>query len=232
MSDTFSENRFELDRLIRMGRETLGPPTPRQLLTARTLDPTAWSDHAEEHIAWCMTYGLTSSTSHFGAQYLVRRRIAAIRAAELLRRLDRQATGLPDLEPFDPQAMSTRLEKQAFALHCADHRRTVSHKAAKAVFFMKDLRGVPSPTSTMDENGSVTLAWTEDDRSATVSIDVDGAMTLSVPGCGHGPIPISFDTWRDVDGTRRITAVTDWIHFGGARPALRSEEPSVIAATA
>ena len=219
MSDPFDAVRFELERLIRIGRETLGPPSPRQLLTARMLDPAAWSVNAEEHIAWCMHHGLTSSTSHFGGQYLISRRIALIKAAELLRRLDRQATGMPDLEPFDPRAMSARLEKQAFEISRTDRRRHVTHKAARAVFSLKDAQGVPEPTPAMAEDGSVTLTWSEGGRSAIVSIDVEGNATMSIPGSDTSPLPLVFDLWRG-DGARRIVAVTDWIHFDGMRPDL------------
>ncbi len=225
MSDPFDEVRFEHERIVRNGRNPCGPPTRRQLLVARQIDPSAWSQHAEEHVSWAMRYGQTGSLSNFGGRYLVQRDVALANAFELLQRLDRQNHGLPDLEPFDARAMSTRLKKRVFELSRRHHTRYASHRAAEAVFFMKEVDGIPMPAPAMARDGSVVLTWAEEDRRAVVSIDVEGGMSLRIGNRSNDPIGITFSLW-DGDGARRLIAATDWVHFRGRHPEPPQDESS------
>jgi hypothetical protein len=213
------ERRHEIERLVRLRRERLGPPSPRQMLTARTIDPSAWSDHAEEHVAYCGRHGLLSSQTHFGAQYIVMRRLALIKAAEVLRAIDRQAAGLPDLEPLDARAVSDRLRKKAFEMHFAARPRGVHTKADGAVFFLNGCDGIPAPSETMHDDGRVTLTWSERGRTARLNVDVTGAMTMTLEPAVVGPVAMTFRSWtREDDGI--LSAVTDWVHHDGPVPRI------------
>lgn len=211
--------RYELERLVAMGFAHASDPSPRLEMTARMLEPSAWTDHAQEQIDWCTRHRMTGSPTHFGTMHMNDRRLALIRAELLLRALDRQAAGLPDLAPLDAGALSKRLGERWWEISRQDPRRHVSKKAADAVFFMKKVDGVPAPDAVMADDGSVTLTWSEDDRSAVMRIDLQGGMTMSI---GSGPPEaISFQEWK-TDAPRRIAEATSWIYFEGSEPEASS----------
>lgn len=214
--------RHEFERLVRMGRETFGPPSPRQMLVARTIDPSAWSANAQEHVDWAIRYGRTGRSENIGAQFLILRRLALMQATELLRRLDRQAGGLRELPTLDAVALSSDLGGDAMNLRMADPRCGVSHHAARAVMFLKQLDGIPAPVARMAKDGSVTLEWSEGDRCATISVDTQGAMELSLSAPDAPAVEINPMTW-DETPWRLVTAATDWVHYDGPLPGLASQ---------
>lgn len=211
--------RQELDRLLAMGRAAPENPSPRQLLAARMIDPASWMENAEEHIAWVTRHRMTGHGNYFGTMHIQNRRLALIQADLLLRALDRQAAGKSELMPFDARALSKRLVARCFELHMhrRDPRHHVSNKAADAVFFMRAADGVPAPSAELADDGAVTLAWSEDDRTAIIQVDVHGEMTLHLADAA--PIGICFKGWRS-DAPRTLAAVTDWVHHGGPMPVL------------
>lgn len=215
-----SDNRqHEIERLVRLGRERAGPPSPRQMLTAMTIDPGAWSDHAEEHIEYCRKHRLLGCHTHFGTQYVVKRRLALIKAAEVLRTIDRQAAGRPHLKPLDARAASTRLQKRAFELHLVALPKGLHTRASDAVFFLNKCDGVPAPNEKMHDDGRITLTWQERDRAARLDIDVAGEMTMTLEPNVAGPIAMNFQLWDSEDGGVLAT-ITDWVHHDGPVPIL------------
>lgn len=221
------EKRHELERLIAMGRTPCENPSDRLMITARAIDPSPWTDHAHEQIEWCRKHGLLNSVSHFGGQFVLLRRLALIQAEILLRDLDRNAAGLPVLLPFDARALSKKLEKQWWAMCRADTRRHLSKKAVDAVFLMRRVDGLPSPEAMLSEDGDVTLRWIEGGRSATIAINSDGKMSMTLDPLGYGPRELDFQGWR-TEAPGEITKAVDWVHFGGPAP----EMPSVDSAAA
>lgn len=215
------DDRHEFERLVRMGRETFGPPSPRQMLVARTIDPSAWSVNAQEHVGWAIRHGRTGRNENIGAQFLMQRRLALMQATELLRRLDRQAAGMRELPTFDAVALSNDLGGEAMKLRTADPGIAVSHHAARAVMFLKQLDGIPAPIARMAKDGSVTLEWSEGNRRATISIDAQGRMELSLSAPNAPAVEIDPITWDDAPW-RLVTAATDWVHYDGPLPILAS----------
>ncbi len=120
MSMDFEERRDEFRRLKEMGVPEVDEPTPRQMLVARHLRPHLWNEHAEEHVSWVRRHRLTNQDTYFGAQILVLRRLMLMKAAEMLRRIDRDAAGLPDLGHFDAAdvcaGLRAEVRTQAFAV--------------------------------------------------------------------------------------------------------------------
>lgn len=221
---TTDERRWELDRLVKMGREPYGPPSPRQTVVAKTLDPWAWSDNAQEQIDYCSKHGLITSTTHFGAQYVVMRRLSLIKAAEVLRALDRQLAGLPELRRLDAQGVQKRLDAKAFDIYRKTVPRRAMSKAGYAASFMRSSNGLPAPKEKVGPEGEATLIWKERERTATLFIDLDGAMTMTLDPPVAAPMAMTF---RGFDGTDDATlaAVTDWVHNDGPPPranAMRS----------
>lgn len=214
----------ELERLAAMGRQAPENPTDRELLVARILAPWAWSSHAQEQIDWCRKNGLAGSPSHFGAHHLAARRLAVLRAQEIIRRLERHDAGLPDLEAFDAHAMSADLGKEQFQLHLNRAPRDyVSHQPAKEVFFLKMVDGIPRPSTRMDPTGAVTLTWREEDREAQVHIACDKTTTMTIGAQGGDPILLDMHAWRASRTPTLIAATTDWIYFGGPYPHRTGE---------
>jgi hypothetical protein len=211
------DTRHECERLVLMGRETFGPPSPRQMLVARTLDPGSWSDHAQEQVDWSVRHGRTHWSDNFGAQFLILRRLALMRATEILRRLDRQAAGRRELPTLDALALGRTLEKRMTAIRTTDHRRQVSHKAVRIVSFLRIADGVPAPKATMGEDGSVSLVWSERGRSARVSIDAEGAVLLSLSAWDGDRVPLDPMSWSERPW-RLIATATDWVHYDGPLP--------------
>lgn len=221
---TNDEVHHELERLAAMGREAPEEPTDRHLLVAKLLSPSAWSASAEEHIAWCRSNNLIGSPSYFGAQHLAARKLALLRATEIIRRLERHDAGLPDLEAFDARSMSEDLRKEQFELYRAKHPRDhVYHEPAGQVFFLKTVDGIPKPASRMAPDGEVTLTWREDDREAHLHITRDKAVTMTIGTQGGEPIALDVHRWRDRRTPMLIAAVTDWIHFSGPDPRILLE---------
>ena len=225
---SFDDQRRELERLLAMGRPLITKPSKRHLVVAKQLHPTAWSAGAEEHIAWGKRYKVAESTQYFSGQYLLIRKLALIQADNLLRLLDRQAAGKRDLDLLDAQALSKALEKICWDFHMADTRRGTSIAAARAVFFLKSVNGIPSPEAKVTENGEITLTWTEDDRQAIIAIDRRGNMTLALSPFAAAPLPITFKSYRN-DADAQLAAVTDWIYFGAAKPELVATVDALVA---
>lgn len=213
----FDKCRMELDRLAAMDRERAGPPSPRQIIAARKIDPGAWSEAADEHVGWCSRHGLLNSTTHFGALYLLRRRLSLLQAADLLRALDRHAAGMPDLPPLDARALARRLEKRWWDLCLADRRRHIPKKPVDVVFLLYSMDGIPEPKAEMDEDGRIMLTWSERGRTAALSVDLDGRTSLILSSEWAGPTPLDFGTWK-TGAKRLMAAATDWVHHDGPCP--------------
>lgn len=217
------EKRFELQRLQRMGRKAPETPTPRQMIVARTIDPSPWSEHAQEQIDWCARHGLTSSSTHFGAQFILMRRLSLIQADLLLRDLDREANGRTVIPPFDARAVSKRLEKQWWDMHRATHGVHLSKKAVDRVFFMRSTDGLTSPDAILAQDGSVELAWNEEGRRATVCIDINGDAILRIGEEDGSYASLDFLSWHS-NAPRLLAEAVDWVHHQGQRPTFIDED--------
>jgi len=219
---TTEERRWELKRQIRMGREPHGPPSPRQTLVARTLDPSAWGRDSQEQIDYCSKHGLLASTTHFGAQYVVMRRLSLIKAAEVLRALDRQQAGLPELGRLDARGVEKRLDAKAFEIYRTRMPRAAMSKAGYAASFMRSSDGLPAPRERTGPRGEATLTWKERGRTAELFIDVDGAMTMTLDPPVAPPMAMTFKGFDGRDDAR-LAVITDWIHHDGPPPRADAE---------
>ena len=212
----------EVERLVSMGYVIPENPTPREMLTARMIDPQAWLAHAQEQVDWCKKHKLLHSPTHFGASIIQARHLALLQAKETLRHLDRQAAGKPDLEYFDARAVSKALEKEWWEITYANNakhgsqRIHITKKAVDAVFRMHQFDGIPAPQNKLESDGSVTLAWSEDDRTACIRINQDGESTMTI-GENYAA-DIDLNVWRSPSHTPLVLAMTDWIHFEGCHP--------------
>lgn len=217
MTAWYDEERFEIERLVLLGREKPGPPSRMQGMIARTLNPNAWSDHAEEQIGWCDRNGLARSPTHFGAQHLISRRLALIKADDVMRALDREGRGLPALKPMDARELSKRLKAWLTSNRPKDPRKYVSWKPADQVFLMYCCDGIPEPESEIGETGEVTLTWSEGGRTARLVIDPERTLTLSIEPSLGPTETIFLDSYRPA-GRLRLGMATDWIYHGGRHP--------------
>lgn len=214
MSD---EKRYEIERLVAMGRERMGPPSPRQMLIARMIDASAWSEHAQEQIDWCARNGLLNSPPHFGAMHMIARRLALIKANEIIRAQKRQDAGLSDLTPLDAMALSSRLQKKAFELYrAAAPRNHVAHEPAGEVFFLKKADGIPVPAAKVLPTGAVTLTWEQSDRTARILIGCDKKATLTFGDEERG-VDLMLHGFK-TDTPRLLTMTTDWVYHDGPDP--------------
>ena len=216
------DTRREVERLVSMGYVIPENPTPREMLAARMIDPHAWAAHAQEHVDWCKKHNLLSSPTHFGASVMKDRHLALLQAKEMLRHLDRHATGKPDLERFDARAASKVLEAEWWEITYANNakhgsqRIHITKKAVDAVFQMHRFDGIPSPQSKLENDGSVTLTWSEDDRTACIRIDQDGQSTMTI-GEDYAAA-IDLNVWQSPSHDPLVLAMTDWVHFEGPHP--------------
>lgn len=210
----FDDNRFEYERLLAMGRTAPKRPSKRLLLVARQLHPYAWSAGADEHIAWGKGYGIVEDTSRFCGQFMLIRRLSLIQAADMLKLLDRLDAGKPELKLFDARDISKKLDKEAWARAPFDPRDRFDHKPSREVFFFKACDGIPEPITELAKDGRVALTWTEDDRTAVVTISGDKTVLATT---------VSKDIELNLHGYKSdmpliMTQVTDWIYFGGPTP--------------
>jgi hypothetical protein len=219
MSMDFEERRDEYRRLREMGVREVDEPTSRQMLVARAMRPHLWSEHAEEHVSWVRRHRQTGHDTYFGTQILLLRRLMLMKAADMLRRLDREAAGLPDLGHFDAAEVRDRLRAEVRALPPRPSGSRIGDRAADAVFGMHALDGIAAPVASVANDGVVTLTWSEGGRTARLVLDMDQRATLATVQDGderrhlvdHAP------RWSD-DGATLYGAV-EWVHHGGARPS-------------
>jgi hypothetical protein len=223
MTEWYEQEQFEIQRLVLLGRERPGPPSRIQGIIARTINPSAWSDHSDEQIGWCDRYGRTKSQTHFGAQYLISRRLSLIKADDVMRALGREAKGLPALRRLDARELSKRLKAWLTTNRPSDPRRYVSWKPADHVFLMYCCDGIPEPAGEIGETGEVTLTWTEGSRTARLVIDLELKLTLSLEPSCKPPEVIFLESHRP-GGRLRLGTATDWIYHGGAHPDEAEEE--------
>lgn len=219
MTIGFEEQRDEFRRLKAMGIPEIDEPTPRQMLVARQMRPHLWNDHAEEHVSWVVRHRLTGQDTYFGTQILILRRLMLMKAAEMLRRLDRDAAGLPDLGHFDSAEVCAGLRAEVMTMPAVREGARICDRAADEVFGMHALDGIADPAATIADDGVVTLTWREDDRAGHLVIETDRRVTLTTTGDGDerrhlaGRLP----DWSH-DGAV-LHGIVEWVHHGGPRPA-------------
>ena len=212
----YDEKKNELDRLTSIGLETYGPETPRELLTAKMIAPQAWSDNAQAHIDYCHKQYLLQSSTHQGAIFLSRRRLAVIHAKQLLKNLDRQAAGKKDLKPLSAMSLSNKLQDDLFKRYTKGKiRQHPSDKGANAVFFLKCSDGIPEPKANLDDDGAVVLTWQEEQRKVVIEADTYGRTTITIGD--QKSQQIEFKEW-DNKADRLLVSATNWVYFGGACP--------------
>ena len=178
--------RHEVDRLRAQGRILLGPPTARQDLLARMIDPGAWTPGAQEHVHWAARHGRMDPGLSFGGQYVGRRTIAMAGAARMIEALDRQARGEPEQGVLDVRTLSDDLRK------AGDHDgqyRLPRTRAIMGLAMNHRLTGLPMP-EVDDAADGITLTWTR--RHGRVSLRFDG--DREVTGSMEPPRP-DFEPW-------------------------------------
>lgn len=188
----------ELKRLRARGQELTGPPTARQDLLARLLEPHAWAPHAQEHIDWAAKYGRMSPSISFGGQFAGLRTIAQARAATILEALDRQARGEAQVVTLDIRKLTEGLQASS---PYDRNGRTARARTITSLAALHHLDGVAMP-DVEDDGDTITMTWAL--RNGTASLRIDGAHTVTA---WLRPARTDFQPWRESVYSQRLPAL-------------------------
>lgn len=180
------EIRSMVETIKAQGRSLMGPPTPRQDLLARMIDPGAWSTGAQEHVDWAARHNRLDPSLSFGGQYVGRRLIAMAEAQRMVDALDRQARGEPEDEYIDVRTLGDRLRKEGE--HDGQYRLPRT-RAINGMMMNYRLNGLRMP-EVVDDDECITLTWTLQHGRASMRFDGDGKVTGEL-----SPFRPDFEPW-------------------------------------
>jgi hypothetical protein len=217
----FEECMREYERLTRMGRKPPEKPDARLLGLAKNMQPWLWSEGVEEHIKWAKGYNILNSTSNYGGQFVIQRKLLLMQAEALLRNLDRLAEGKEMLLPLQSYDLEKVLEKILSSIPRHHIKGYVSTTAVRSISNLRRSDGIPKPQADLDkEDGSVCLEWREDEKVANLFIDTKGKFHLitNYPCMKIIDIEGGYDLGDRL--CKILSEVTDWIYYKGSTPSI------------